>query len=92
LVACEQLPETMALNPFTAGSDAASPEAVMAKLRGRPIASPEPAQTSGRSRTASPRRCRSSLSIASAIAIATPSLRKASKRARIAAAEAPVAR
>ena len=26
LVACEQLPETIALNPFTAGSDAASPD------------------------------------------------------------------
>ena len=42
LVACEQLRRTRSPGPFIAGSDAASPEAaVIAKLRGRPIARPE---------------------------------------------------
>ena len=58
----------------------------MPQLRGRPIARPEPAVTSGSSRTAAPRRSRSSLETASAMAIPTPSSRRASKRARIASA------
>ncbi len=47
LVASEQLPDTTACRPEAAGSALAADEGAMPKLAGSPIATPEPAVTSG---------------------------------------------
>jgi hypothetical protein len=85
LVATEQLPDTMACSPCAAGRRAASLLGATPKLPGRPMATPEPAVTSGMPLRAGPRRSRSSLDTASTTAMRTPSAAVASMRARMAA-------
>ena len=88
LVACEQLPETIARAPAASGNTLERVDGAMSKFAGRPIATPEPAVTSGRSFNAGPIRSKSSLLMASTIAIPTPWLRSSSIRRRIAASPA----
>ena len=86
LVASEQLPDTTALSPEAAGSALAADEGAMPKLAGSPIATPEPAVTSGIRASAGPRRSRSSFETASTIAMPIPSAFSCAMRSSIACA------
>ena len=85
LVASEQLPETTACCPTAGGKALAVLEGARPKLPGKPIATPEPAVTSGMPLRAGARRIRSSLEIASTTARRTPWLRSWAMRAWMAA-------
>ena len=72
LVASEQLPDTTACKPVAAGKTLAVLDGAMPKLPGKPIATPEPAVTSGMALRAGPRRMRSALEMASTTASRAP--------------------
>ena len=90
LVAAEQLPATTACVPAARAGAVAAP-GVRPQFAGRPMATPEPAVTSGMSFSAGPSTSRSSLDTASTMAISTPSARSAAMRSRIAAPRATTA-
>src|SRR5205814_3629180 len=69
LVAAEQLPDTIARDPDACGSSLAAFEGAIPKLAGNPMATPDPAVTSGMPLSAGPSLIKSSFEIASTIAI-----------------------
>ena len=84
--ASEQLPDTTACQPLASGKRLACTEGVKPKLAGKPIATPEPAVTSGMPLRARPRRSRWSLDSASTTATLTPSACNCVMRSRTASA------
>ncbi len=90
--ALEQLPETIAAVPDAGGSTAAPALGASPWFCGRPIATPEPATSNGRSAKARPIVIRSASAIASTIASETPSAFSAAMRARTASVPARTVR